>query len=447
MTEEDLPPEEESPETEAPPSPPGRPPQIVEIKTPLDKPEFSWFLETFMKKNGLSDRKQAAIMLTNMFYDMGLDPYADVKELQDNLQQMNALLQGLPNTPAAMQVKDTLGAMYAAKAGRAMIQKMPKVTGQDEGYDRMEKIMDKYMPMLIMMKSMASFGESQPQQANNKEKAEVPEELKAEMAAIKDQLAATQELLKQQTEDKKQREFHDEILNSVHGSITPQIDALRNEVATITSALNSLSSRPAAEPTPQAPSPQQVEMREISTKLNDAIDKLGEKAGAKNLSLDDMNTFLGTLETLEKRFKKEAPTAGEFDWRTSLTSGLTEIGKEAVSVFKELQGQRPPGLAAPAQQPQQNTEMQAIIKRQVQNYILQRLNAGDQKIDLQVVAQALGISLEQAVWGYNILKNEGWFNQPAAAAPQQQTPPTQPPAQGGTPPVNSARESQPFIET
>ena len=45
-------------------------PQVVTIQTPLDRPEFDWFLDQYMKKLGIQDRKQAAISLTNMFYDM-----------------------------------------------------------------------------------------------------------------------------------------------------------------------------------------------------------------------------------------------------------------------------------------------------------------------------------------------------------------------------------------
>lgn len=53
--------EEEEPHVQEPEKP--ERPQIIEIKTPLDRPEFDFFVSTYMKKLGLTDKKQAAIQL------------------------------------------------------------------------------------------------------------------------------------------------------------------------------------------------------------------------------------------------------------------------------------------------------------------------------------------------------------------------------------------------
>ena len=177
---------------------------------PVDRPEFDFFLQTYMNKVGLKDKKQAAIQLSNMLYDIGLDPYADLKDLQGTLNQMNEMIRGLPDTPQALQVKDTLSAMYTNKVGQAMLKRIPQ-TGPttDPGIDRMQAMMDRYMPMIIAMNTMAKMASmgSEPQQQQQPqqrqpEKAEIPEEFKEEMESIRNQLEETQALLRQQAEER-----------------------------------------------------------------------------------------------------------------------------------------------------------------------------------------------------------------------------------------------------
>jgi hypothetical protein len=431
-------------------------PQVVTIQTPLDRPEFDWFLDQYMKKLGIQDRKQAAISLTNMFYDMGLDPYADLKDLQDSMKQMNVMLQSLPNTPAAMQVKDTLGAMYAAKTGRAMLDRMPKTTGEDAMQERMDKIMEKYLPMILTFKMMGTVmsgaepGQPQ-QQKNNNEKAEIPEEFKTQMAAIQTQLAETQSLLRQQTEEKQRKEERQEIISTIHSGINPQIDALRGQVEALTSAL----SQKELESKQQPHASQEVlEMKQIQRDLTTAIEKLGTKEKTDQLSLSDLDTFMVTLEGLEKRLKK-GETMGEFDWKSATVSTLGEIGKEAVSIFKDMQvGKTPqPQYQGPMQptQTQSTAQRQEVIKRQVQNYIMQKVSEGKTEMNEQEAAKTLGLTLQEVDTTYQTLVAEGWIKpkgqlqqQQPQQTPQQQLQPQQP-GQGGNPPVQPT-DNQPFFE-
>jgi hypothetical protein len=451
--------EQETEEKEEHPLKPERP-QIVHIQTPLDRPEMDFFINQFMNRLGLKDRTQAAVLLTNIFEDMGLDPYADLKELQDAMKQVNSILQNMPDTPQARQVKDTIGAMYSAKAGRTMLDHMPQ-GGSDPMADRFEKMMDKYMPYIIFMSGMGKMmvAGSEPQhpqqqessQNNHREKAELPEEFKNDMAALKEQVAATQALLREQAEDKKQKDFAEGIIASVHSNINPQIDALRGQVESLAATLQAKANEPQA----QVPAPQSLEMKEISQSLKDLGDKLSVKAEQKSLSLGDLDTVMGTLETLEKRLKKDVP-AGEFDWKSTTINTLGEIGREAIIAFKDMQtGRQPPAYGPPG--PQQQTpgmsaaERQEIVNRQMKNYILQKINQGAQTLDLQDAAKTLGASFNEVNIAYQILVKEGWIKQPQGQGPppgqptQTQAPPQQvQPPPGGEQPVEST--GQPFTE-
>jgi hypothetical protein len=434
-------------------------PQTVTINTPLDKPEFDWFLDQYMKKLGITDRTQAAVSLTNLFYDMGLDPYADLKDLQQSLREMNSLLQGLPDTPATNRVKDTLSGLYAAKAGRLALERMPQgTTGEDKMQDRMDKIMEKYLPMILTFKMMGTVmsgepGTQKPQEAPAK--TEISPEVKEEMAAIRAQLKETQDLLRQQTEERQRKQEHDELLATISSSFNPQIDALRNSVESIASQIAAKELE--HKQTPQA----SAEYMEISRQLKEAIEKIGQKEAEKNLNLSDLNTFIGTLETLEKRIKKEP--IGEFDWKSATVTTLGEIGKEAVSVFKDIQASRPQQTPNQMQSnPQQNAQQHhEAVKRQVQNYIMGKISAGATEMNIEDAAKTIGVSPQEVNDIYSELVTEGWIKPRAPSGPQAPAAPNQPPGPqpeqtpqptpqqqppGGPTPVSTRNTNTPFEE-
>lgn len=426
---------EEEQESEPQPTPvPARPPQVVEIKTPLDKPEFDWFIETFMDKMGLTDRKQSAIMLTNMMYDMGLDPYSDLKDLQGAMEEMNNMLKNLPNTPTAMKVKDTMGAMYAAKAGRTMLERFPTLTHQDPMYDRMEKIMDKYMPMIMSMKMIGEMMRTDTPQQKTQSQTDLPESVKTEFADLKAQVATMTELISKQRATEEQKEFATNIIESVNAKIIPMIQNVQSQVYEI-----------AKQPPPPAAPDRSEEYKELSKALREAVDKMGEKAGAKSLTLADVDPILSIMEKIEARFKKEP--AGEFDWKTATVSTLGEMGTEAIKAYREVEAAKASSIipGQPQSPAPVNTEMAAIIKRQVQNYILQRLQTGAATMNIQEAAKALGLTPEQVAWAYQTLTAEGWINvkvpaqQKGKGAGEQNVQTQETPGQPAA--------DQPFIET
>ena len=180
---------EQQPEQAAPERP-----SFVTIQTPLDRPEFDFFLTQYMNKVGLQDKKQAAIQLTNLLYDSGLDPYSDLKELQGTIKQVTSLLQSLPDSPQAQSVKDTLGAVYTAKVGQVLMKKIPQIANPtDQGVDRMQAMMDRYMPMIIAMNTMARMSNmgaepNQQQQAQRPQQPNFPLNSKREWKTWKSNL-------------------------------------------------------------------------------------------------------------------------------------------------------------------------------------------------------------------------------------------------------------------
>jgi len=131
---------------------------------------------------------------------------------------------------------------------------------------------------------------------------------------------------------------------------------------------------------------------------------------------------MDTIQTLEGRLKKETP-AGEFDWRTATVNTLGEIGKEAVSVFKEVQAARQPTQMAPTSQQSMANPQQQIALQKLQNYIMQNIQKGVNELRLNEAQKALGLSQQEIMTAYNELVKQGWIE---PKTQQQNTPPIQP---------------------
>lgn len=421
---------EQQPEQAAPERP-----SFVTIQTPLDRPEFDFFLTQYMNKVGLQDKKQAAIQLTNLLYDSGLDPYSDLKELQGTIKQVTSLLQSLPDSPQAQSVKDTLGAVYTAKVGQALMKKIPQITNPtDQGVDRMQAMMDRYMPMIIAMNTMARMSNmgaepNQQQQATRPAAAELPPEYKEKMDNMEKQLMETQNLLREQAEEKKQKEHDERLIASVSASFTPQITSLQQTVESLTSSMAAKSAEP---PPRQETSAEMIAItRDIEGLKASLVQK--EKTG---LNLTDLETVMTTIESIEKRIRRDVP-AGEFDWKSTTISTLGEIGKEVVGALKENQqirtqqyAQAPPGNMGP---PTTDNRKQ-IAKQKLQSYILQNLSKGLGELRMDEAQRDLNLQPQEILEAYNELVKEGWIkgkpdgNKPGQ--PQNQ-PPQPPPTQPG----------------
>jgi hypothetical protein len=406
-----------------------------------------------MDRIGLKDKKQAAIQLTNMLYDAGLDPYADLKELQGTMKEIGSLIKSLPDSPQAQQVKDTLGAIYSAKVGQVMMKKIPQVnSGSDPGIDRMQAMMDRYMPMIIAMNTMARManmsGEPMGQQTAAKAvTADIPEEYKRQMETIQEQLATTQALLKEQAEDKKQREHDEQLISTINQNVNPQIAALSSQVEDLTTAMQAKANEPAPRTEPTA------EMAAITRQLEELKNSLAQKEKT-GLNLTDLDTVMNTIETIEKRIRKDVP-AGEFDWKATTVSTIGEIGKEVVNAYRDIQQSKPQQYGQQPQlgvAPPSGGNPKLIAKQKLQSYILQNLSKGIKELRMDEAQRDLRLSPQEIVEVYNELVAEGWIKgkpdgtQPGTPQPQPTPPGTPPPApinQQQVPPEDPTRNLHP----
>ncbi|MBA7593093.1 hypothetical protein ES703_00010 [subsurface metagenome] len=138
----------------APPAvaPAPAPAPVITIEQPLEAKEFNQFLDTFMSKAGVSDRRKAAILATRALQNIGLDPTTHLEEAVKGTQFLTSVLNTLPDAGEVTRAtKDVVMAQSVSRVGeRFMEGPAPE--------ERMERLMQMMMPYIMVMR-MASGGD------------------------------------------------------------------------------------------------------------------------------------------------------------------------------------------------------------------------------------------------------------------------------------------------
>jgi len=226
------------------------------------------------------------------------------------------------------------------------------------------------------------------------------EALKGEISELKNMVAGLAKTIQSQEQQEAQKVFVDGVVKQTKDMITPELQVIKDKLAEFDAKIAS----------GQQP---ETSLADIKNDLITAIDRMGEKVGAGGKTLTDVTSdvdkVLSLIETVEKRLKHGE--GGEVDYKTMTVSTLGEIGKELVAAYRDVAtASKEGGGAQPPQQETPASTMQTIIKRQVQNYIMQRMEAGATKMNVQEAAQTLGLTPGQVAWAYNQLMKEGWFH-------------------------------------
>jgi len=223
------------------------------------------------------------------------------------------------------------------------------------------------------------------------------EVLKKEVGDLKETVGELIETIRSKEQKEAQEKFVQGVVKATTDQIMPELEKLRGK-------LEAYEEKVKTEPV------ETDELKEIRDSLQNIVDQIGEKVGAKGMTLTDVEQLMGIIESLEKRFHKPGE-GGEVDYKTMAVSTVGEIGKELITAYKEIETSKSGGLGSaevpPAETPA--STMQTIIKRQVQNYLTQRMTAGAVTVNVAEAAKELGLTPGQIVWAYKELMKEGFF--------------------------------------
>lgn len=241
-----------------------------------------------------------------------------------------------------------------------------------------------------------------------------------------------QNLMKQlqsQQQQQAQKEFVDNLTKGIIGQLSPKLENLEKRIGQIEQQASEL-----RETQPEKASA----LENVAKELRQAVERLGEKAGASQLNLSDVDTLLNVLDRLQQKLPKTAST-GEVDWRSVGISTVGEIGKELVGAFREIESSKRSGFQPTSQaQTPEAASMQNVIKQQLKAYILRRMKAGATTMNVQQAAQELGLTPQQIVQAYKALADEGWFH---VKIPKKETEKKTETAEEGIPEASGYEES------
>jgi hypothetical protein len=223
------------------------------------------------------------------------------------------------------------------------------------------------------------------------------EALKKDLSDLKESVKTLMDTIQTMRQTEAQKAFADGIVKSINEQITPTIKALETRIASIEETQKA--TPPAA--TPQTPS----ELSEAIKGFTKAVDALGEKAGARALTLGDVDVLLGIIDKVKTTIPK-SEVAGEFDWRTTGITTFGEIGKELISAYKEIESKRP---REEIEAEKTTPEARKIIERQVYNHVMKLIAGGAKDLNIYETADALGLTPRQVYEAVETLKSKGYL--------------------------------------
>jgi len=225
------------------------------------------------------------------------------------------------------------------------------------------------------------------------------EAVKTEVSALKKTVDDLVETIRSERQEKAQKELIEGVVQQTTDKIMPELQAVKQK-------LEEYDQRIA---TGEEPS---FSLEDLKESLKEMTDKLGEKVGAGGKTLgdvvNDVDKIMELVDSIEKRLR-HGEGAGEVDYKTMAVSTVGEIGKELIGAYRDIATQSATSLETQEVE-KPATTMQTVIKRQVQNYITQRMKAGATTMNIQEAANELGLTSGQVAWAYQTLMKEGWFH-------------------------------------
>lgn len=406
VTEEEKP-QAEEPQAEEKPSAEEReaPPEVIQIRAPppFDEEALEPFVDIFMQKRGLTDRKQAAVKLANVLWKMGYNPQRDIQNVTTYINNLSTILQAIPDTDETRPVKGALLARGATDTA-GMLTKA-HFGGQSE-MDEVKEIMRYGMRVNMAMRALDQAFKGGGETTSNPEVATLKEEVKT----LKQKIEKTEE---------------EKALDAKLAPIREQMNAIMRRL--------DLLATPSAKPKTEEESALSKEVRQMLDAMNKRLDTLDQRYQTSQEIQNIRNEIAALKTTLEKGGKpsdvtevfdqavklidkvneavKKAGGKGEgveFDWKAAGISAVSEIATEAINAYREIATTKSAEEEQPkTKQTQPEKVSEQIVDKKLLTYIQRKIAQGAKELNSAEAAQALGVSEDQVLSSFQRLKAKG----------------------------------------
>jgi len=395
--------EKELPISEAPAEAP--PERVIQIQVPkpFDEDALEPFLDLYMEKRGLTDRKQAAVRLARSLSALGYNPQREIQNVTAYINNLSTVMNAIPDTEETLPVKGTLLARGAAESDR-LLRRGHFGSGGDD-LDEMKALMRFATRARVTMRMLdTSFAGDQMGMENKTvaelrtkvERMEKEREFDAALAPIKQQLSALQETLRKLSEKPKTEEESTalkEVRQSVD-KINERLDKKEQQDSLLT------------------------EMKGVRDELKGLGEKFkgGEGKGVADVgdAFDQAVTLIDKITELTK--KHGGAGEGEIDWKATAITTAGEIATETIKAARDIMsGKEVEEEEAKPKETKKETVSERIVDRKLLNYVRERVATGAATINSKTAAKELNLTEEQIIESHNRLKEKGLIVSPGEA--------------------------------
>jgi len=386
---------EEAPLTEEPTE--EAPERVIEIKVPkpFDEDALAPFIEIYMEKRGLKDRKQAAVRLGRTLAAMGYNPQREIQNVTTYINNLSTVMDAIPDTEETRPVKGTLLARGAAEAD-SLLRRGHLGTGITE-MDDMKELMRFATRARATIRMLDNVFEGGQMEGESKtvsdlrarvERMEKEKEFEAALAPIRQQLNSLQDTLKEIGKKPKTEEE------------STALKEVRESVKEINERLDKREERDTLSES----------MKGIRDDLKDLGDKFKE-GGGKGVTdvgdaFDQAVTLIDKITELTKT--KGGAGEGEIDWRATAITTAGEIATETIKAARDIMSGK--GAEEEEEKPtetKKETVSERIVDRKLLNYIRERVATGATQINSKTAAKDLNLTEEQVLESHARLEEKG----------------------------------------
>lgn len=376
-------------------------PRVLEIHppAPFDDEALSPFVDIYMQKRGLTDRKQAAVKLGNVLWRMGYNPRRDIQNVRTYIQNLSSVLEALPDTAETVGVKGAVAASGAVVSAN-MLRKTH--FGERDEIEEMKELVryaNRARATTRLLDKIYETGDDMNRGENDRikrleerlDRNEKRSEFEGLLAPIKQQLQTMQESIKD--------------LKTKPGTaeVSPEVKKLEETVNGLVKNLEKRNEQDAFA----------ASMDKLREDFKDLGEKLSKSGGAPKDVEDVFDRAVNAFEKIGGLLKKYGGAGfegGEIDWRAALISTVGEIGTETVKAAREIYSSgRGRGeeeeIEKRKEAPGKITE--EIIDRRLLGYIQDRAITGATVIQAEEAAEKLGLTFDQIKASHKRLQDKG----------------------------------------
>ncbi len=387
------------------------PEKIIEVRPPppFQEDALEPFIDYFMQARGLSDKKQAAVKLARVLFNIGYNPQREIQNVQTYINNLSTVMDGIPNLPETLPVKGSLLATGALDSSN-MLKRTHFGGGTDE--DELKGMFRFAQKAKMTMKMLDNIFTGEGNMSGKSSEAVIA------LGARLDRIEKRSEFEQQLNPIKEQLKTLSEKIGKIGekppgaGAASPELKKLQDKVDNLVATIGKKKEQDAFAAGFEG--------------LKDEFKTLGEKITAKGgTEANDVTTVFDQAVTLMDKITEVTKKYGggegsDVDWRSVAISTAGEIGTEAIKAARDIMSGKGEGEVGEeskvaketGEKPAQIT--QRMIDRKLLGYIQKRVAAGAFDLDSREAAKDLGVTSDDIIDSYKRLRDAGLVTTPGA---------------------------------